>query len=302
MAEQIGQTNKWRDLYRLVILKEETLEEVNSYKLTMLNIYIFISTVLVLLSAIIVSIIFYTPIRKMVPGYGDPNENPAYITLFTKVEDMEKQLEAYEIYTSNFRKMVMGKDSINSIGHTTYQNDVNLFSSASENEAYDDILDRREFPVDSEINDDWMGDEDDSTSTLKFQSAKASIQAMDHLYILPPLSGPISSAFDAKVDHFGVDILAPKNTPVKAIMDGHVVASDWTLEAGNTIGIQHGNNIFSFYKHNAVLLKKAGSFVRAGEAIAIVGNTGKFTTGPHLHFELWQNGLPVDPELYIDFK
>ena len=85
------------------------------------------------------------------------------------------------------------------------------------------------------------------------------------------------------------------------IWDGHVITADWTLETGYTIGIQHNNDMVSFYKHNATLLKRTGAFVRAGEAVAIIGNTGKMSSGPHLHFELWLQGKPVDPTNYIDF-
>ena len=102
-------------------------------------------------------------------------------------------------------------------------------------------------------------------------------------------------------DHNGLDILAPKNTPIKAVMDGVVILSDWTLETGNTIGIMHDNQVMSFYKHNSSLLKKNGAIVRAGEAIAIIGNTGTLSSGPHLHFELWYKGKPVDPSRYINF-
>ena len=123
----------------------------------------------------------------------------------------------------------------------------------------------------------------------------------DYRFLMPPISGVVSSYFDPEKDHLGVDILAPHDTPVKAIWDGHVIMADWTLETGYTIGIQHSDDMISFYKHNASLLKKNGAFVRAGEAIAIIGNTGKLTSGPHLHFELWLQGKPVDPTNYIDF-
>jgi murein DD-endopeptidase MepM/ murein hydrolase activator NlpD len=112
----------------------------------------------------------------------------------------------------------------------------------------------------------------------------------------------VSDHFNPIKKHYGIDLVAPKNTPVKAILDGYVFSSDWTLETGNTVGIVHDNNIISFYKHNAVNLKKAGTYVRAGEAIAIIGNTGILTDGPHLHFELWVDGTPVNPADYFSFK
>ena len=118
---------------------------------------------------------------------------------------------------------------------------------------------------------------------------------------IAPISGEGSAPFDLDQHHRGIDILAPKDTPVKAIMDGYVFISDWTLETGNTIGIQHVDGLVSFYKHNSSLLKGQGSFVRAGEAIAIIGNTGTLSDGPHLHFELWHNGVALDPAEYINF-
>ena len=120
--------------------------------------------------------------------------------------------------------------------------------------------------------------------------------------IIVPVSGVISSEFQPNIRHYGIDILAPKNTPVKAMMDGFVFSSGWDLETGYTLGIQHKGNILSFYKHNSILLKEKGTFVRAGEAVAIIGNTGTLSSGPHLHFELWHSGKPVNPKDFINFN
>lgn len=111
---------------------------------------------------------------------------------------------------------------------------------------------------------------------------------LESMFLTTPLSGQVSASFSLAKKHYGTDIIAPKNTPIRAVADGFVVSSDWTLETGNTIAIQHANNVVSFYKHNSSLLKKTGEKVKTGEAIAIIGNTGEQTTGPHLHFELWQ--------------
>jgi murein DD-endopeptidase MepM/ murein hydrolase activator NlpD len=124
---------------------------------------------------------------------------------------------------------------------------------------------------------------------------------IEQLYFVPPLSGTVSMQYSPDKKHYGIDVIAPKNSAIKAAMDGFIVMSDWTLETGNTIGIQHANNIVTFYKHNSVLLKKTGEKVKAGEAIAIIGNTGELTNGPHLHFEIWNRGTPVNPEDYISF-
>ena len=125
---------------------------------------------------------------------------------------------------------------------------------------------------------------------------------LEQMYFTAPVAGSISAGFDSESGHIGVDIIAPKNTPIKSAMDGWVIASDWTLDTGNTIAVQHTNNIVTFFKHNSVLLKKTGEFVKAGEAIAIIGNTGELTDGPHLHFELWHRGAPVNPVDYVSFR
>jgi murein DD-endopeptidase MepM/ murein hydrolase activator NlpD len=121
-------------------------------------------------------------------------------------------------------------------------------------------------------------------------------------FFFTPVKGVISSSFNAAVKHFGVDIVAKKDTPIKATMGGTVIFATWSSESGHTITVQHKNHIISVYKHNSVLLKKTGALVKAGEPIAIIGNTGEETTGPHLHFELWKNGIAIDPQDYIIFK
>jgi len=120
--------------------------------------------------------------------------------------------------------------------------------------------------------------------------------------LMAPVIGPIGKGYDLSVSHFGIDILAPENTAVKAIADGLVLQSDWTVETGNSIMILHSNGVISVYKHNSSLLKSNYEKVTQGEAVAIIGNTGRLTTGPHVHFELWIDGFPVDPATYINFQ
>ena len=129
-----------------------------------------------------------------------------------------------------------------------------------------------------------------------------STKILGSLFFVAPVTGSISAGYLNVKSHLGVDILAPKDSPIKSIMGGMVVFSDWTMESGNTIVVQHSNNIVSIYKHNSILLKKIGERIEAGEAIAIIGNTGTLTDGPHLHFELWYEGYPVDPEKFINFN
>jgi murein DD-endopeptidase MepM/ murein hydrolase activator NlpD len=126
--------------------------------------------------------------------------------------------------------------------------------------------------------------------------------ATANLYFFTPLKGSITNSFEPTSRHYGIDIVAPKNEAIKATLDGTVIFAEWTVKTGYVIQLQHANNLTSIYKHNSVLLKEVGDAILAGEAIAIVGNSGKLTSGPHLHFELWRDGVALDPEKYINFK
>jgi murein DD-endopeptidase MepM/ murein hydrolase activator NlpD len=269
-----------------VLRKDETLEEVASYRLTLLNIYILLSSIVIFAMGLMLAGIFFTPLKRLVPGYGEPSQHPDYIRLTKKMETLESELDSYRLYYEHFSRLINLSDSIRtpSLEHkprVTVQPIVpKLAGTSSDSE-----------PLKKE------------TERIVASPAPitSGLHAASYRYLMPPISGVLSSGFDADENHLGVDILAPLNTPVKAIWDGHVIMADWTLETGYTIGVQHSNDMVSFYKHNASLLKRNGAFVRAGEAIAIIGNTGKLTTGPHLHFELWLEGKPVDPTHYIDF-
>jgi len=285
MIEQVKTRKRnWHTKYRLVLRKDETLEEVGSYRLTLLNIYILLSSIVILAMTLMVVVIFFTPLKHLVPGYAEPNQHPDYIKLTKKMATLEAELKSYKLYYENFNKLISLADS-SAAPTTHYTPKLKPARPDTESEP-------------SRVSTDLPLKVDPPVNT----SPKSSmLNPADYRFLMPPISGVISSYFDPEKDHLGVDILAPHDTPVKAIWDGHVIMADWTLETGYTIGIQHNDDMVSFYKHNASLLKKNGAFVRAGEAIAIIGNTGKLTTGPHLHFELWLQGKPVDPTNYIDF-
>jgi len=285
MIEQVKTRKRnWHTKYRLVLRKDETLEEVGSYRLTLLNIYILLSSIVILAMSLMAVVIFFTPLKHLVPGYGEPSQHPDYIKLTKKMATLESELESYKLYYENFNKLISLSDS-SAARSTNYTSKIKPAKKEPE------ILST---PVSSDAP---MKIEPPVNTSPK----SAMLNPADYRFLMPPISGVVSSYFDPEKDHLGVDILAPHDTPVKAIWDGHVIMADWTLETGYTIGIQHADDMVSFYKHNASLLKKNGAFVRAGEAIAIIGNTGKLTSGPHLHFELWLQGKPVDPTNYIDF-
>ncbi|MDX1666567.1 MAG: M23 family metallopeptidase [Saprospiraceae bacterium] len=282
---------KLRHRYRLVLMNNETFEEIGSYRLTMLNFYLLVSTVVVIVATIAVLVIFFTPLRRYLPGYGDVAEKRELQTLHRQVEEMEAELRAQRAYTENVRRIL--------VGDVETAEDVENRSPQLADTAIREVLPsetdqhlRREVELE-EVS--------QAARTTRAAAMPGRELPLEQIYFGTPVNGDISAGFMPDRNHYGVDVLAPKNTPIQAIMDGYVIFSDWTLETGNTIGIQHSNNIISIYKHNSTLLKEVGDYVNSGEAVAIIGNTGTLSDGPHLHFELWYKGKPVNPTEYINF-
>ncbi len=259
---------KAQETFKVVILDEETFQEVKSYRLSRLNIYTMLSLLFLVLTSLILSLFFFTPARKLVPGYGEIEENSEFIELKSEMDTLTSIVSNQQVYINSLRTLLSGKSD-------TKLPNIQSISSA--------------IPSDNiELTGAQVAE---TTRSLK----------LDQLSFVPPLRGTISAKYAPEIEHQGVDIIAPKDTPIQATMQGIVISSDWTLETGNTIIIQHPNDILSAYKHNSALLKNAGDRVEAGEAIAIIGNTGELSDGPHLHFELWYGGYHVDPALYIRF-
>ncbi len=294
MTEPYKEQKSWRErlqhTYRLIIMNNETFEEIGSYRLSLLNVYILVSMLAVSVATLVIMLIAFTPLKRMIPGYGDVRRDQELVRIYQQLDSMEQIVEAHRIYTENFRKMLTAE--------------VDTFVQKPERLAGED--DSLELLAIGPSEEEELLREEVALEELSADVARAVNVAprevpIEQLYFVPPLRGEISAGFMPDKKHFGIDILAPRNTPVKAAMDGWVVFSDWTLETGNTLAIQHPNNILTFYKHNSSLLKHVGDYVRAGEAVAIIGNTGALSTGPHLHFELWYKGKPVNPVDYITF-
>ncbi len=282
-----------RQDYRLTVMNNETFEEVGAYKLSALNLYIILSAIIVAVAILVISLIVFTPIKRYIPGYGDLSQQTEAIRLNKEVLAFEKELDAHGKYTENFRRMLVG--------------DVIEDSTANQAQEADEIPDSL-LNVDRIEEDEMLRQEIEHNEMIEQQALLGKTAnyipkdiPLEQIYFIPPVNGLVSEGYAIDKKHYGVDILAPKNTPILAALDGYVFTSDWTLETGNTIGIQHRNNIITFYKHNSSLLKKVGDQVKAGEAVAVVGNTGTLSNGPHLHFELWHNGHHVNPEDYIHF-
>jgi len=274
MAESAGTKRKiWerlKDTYRISILDDENLEEIGSYNVSLLNFYIFISVIGMLLSLLVISFIVFTPVKRLIPGYGDISDNRKFIELSRKVEELEQELVASETYTQGLKNLLSGGDLLN------------------EGSAKDK-------------NDDNQTTEKKRLTGSDIEDIKRA-RGLNYLRFITPVQGTVSAPYKPDVGHYGIDIVAPKNSPVKSIMDGVVISADWSAKSGNTLIIQHDKSIVSSYKHLSVMFVKTGDIVKTGEGIAIIGNSGELTTGPHLHFELWYEGRSVNPQNLINFN
>lgn len=282
--------NRLRDKYRLVILNEETFEEKLSFRLSRLNVFVVLGLLSMLLVFITSYIIAFTPLREYIPGYTDVAMQRRIYELQMRSDSIQRSLQNNELYLQNLR-MVLGADSTAILKNAT--------PDTTGRKKYTDIFDKKS-PEDSLLRVDY---ENQSKYNLFYSDAasdKSTSNSRNYTFFTP-VKGIVSSKYNPLLKHFGIDIVANSNEAIKAVQGGTVIFSGWTVETGNVIIISHPGNIVSVYKHNSVLLKKEGSVVRAGETIAIIGESGELSTGPHLHFELWINGNPVNPSDFIIF-
>ncbi len=292
MAKENKETeSKLRKKYHLVVYNNDTYEEKANFKFTLLaflNIVIFSSVLLIVL---VTYLIAFTPLREYIPGYTDVSLNRRVYEMERRADSMELVFKQKDLYINNLKRIIMGDDfetdSVNSLLTTSSNTN---FNNITDKKSKEDSLFRVEY-------------ESETRNNLFKHEIISNIPAEYKLVaFFCPMTGVVTSHFNREEKHFGIDIVADNNSVIKATSDGTVVYSDWTVENGYCIGIQHNGNLFSVYKHNAVLLKDDGDFVSAGEPIAIYGNSGSMSTGPHLHFEIWYNGTPLNPEDYISFE
>lgn len=275
---------KLKNKYRLVILNDATFEERFSYRLSPLNLVTLLISFAVLIVLLVSLVIIFTPLRESIPGYTDVNLRKDLTKMVLKTDSLENRLRQNNAYLMNIRGILKGEpplpfDSISEEPAVELKGDPSLKSKE------DSLL--REYV-----------EREDSYSLTKGDQSEP---AVSKIYFFSPLKGSITEGFDASKKHFGVDVVAPKNEAIKATLDGTVIFAEWTVETGYVIHLQHINDLVSIYKHNSVLLKSTGEIVKAGEAIAIVGNSGELTSGLHLHFELWKDGKALNPIDYVNF-
>ncbi|PWL39856.1 peptidase M23 [Flagellimonas aquimarina] len=271
--------------YRLVILNENTFEEKISFKLSRLNVFVTGTLFIIVLIGLTTLIIAFSPLREYIPGYSSTRLKRQATELTYKTDSLVTVLNYTNRYLDNVRLVLRGDIENNEVNRDSLFEKYKLDPSTVDlTPIREDLLLREEVELED-----------------KYNLFERNVENVGSL-LFSPVSGTLSQTFDAKAKHYAVDVVAPKDTPVKSIADGTVLFSEWTAETGYVIIIEHQDNLTSVYKHNGSLSKSQGDLVRAGEVIASIGNTGELTTGPHLHFELWNNGKPVNPLNYIDFK
>lgn len=277
---------KLRNKYRLVILNDSTFEEKVSLRLSPLNVFTIIGSFALLWTIIVAVIIVFTPIREYIPGYTDVDLRSDVISLTFKADSMELELAQKHLYLQNINRILKGEP-------IPIENEEHIDSSRDYSE-----ISVTKTPADSLLR---VYVESEDQFNLNAAEEGITNVGIRNFTFFAPVNGTVTSDFDMEQNHFGIDVVAPENEAIKSCLNGTVVFAEWTVATGYVIQVQHNNNLLSVYKHNAVLLKKPGDFVNAGEAIAIIGNSGELTTGPHLHFELWYDGNPINPKDYMVF-
>jgi len=279
---------KLRNKYRLIIYNDKSFEEVLTFRLTKLNVFMLVGFLIVFFMFFVYFTIALTPLKAyVIPDFPKAEEREGIIMNALKVDSLENQLKLYDNYLKNMKRVVRGEDlpSYNQYG----KDSAIPFQNVDFKHSKDDSILRKQVEAEEEF-------------SLNLYEQDNNTDALAGLLFFPPVHGLISNHQDQLEGHYGTDIVTTKDNVIYAVLDGTVIFSQWTLETGYVIHIQHDRDLVSVYKHCAKMFKSVGSKVTTGEAIGIVGNTGEYTTGPHLHFELWHKGVALNPESYIIFE
>ena len=276
---------KLTDKYRLVVLNEDTFEEKLTFKLTRLNVFLLGSIFSILLIVGTIFLIAFTPLKEYIPGYSSTQLRREATQLIYKVDSLEQVISVNNVYIEKVRALLTGE-----VTEVQFDKDSILDAIQMERDSFNlsPSSDDLEFRLDGESIDRY---------SLFNEATKDS-----EIVLFSPVTGTITDHYNPQEKHFAIDIAVEMGTPVKAIADGTVIFAEWTAETGHVVIVEHIRGFISVYKHNTALHKQQGDLVKSGEVLASAGNSGELSTGPHLHFELWSDGYPVNPVNYIDFE
>ena len=287
MPKNEKKKRSWRDKYRFSVTNDTTFQEVWRLRLTQYNAFLLITALFFFVIGTTASLIAFTNLREFIPGYPDVTMRRNILVSAIRLDSLEKELALRDKYFANLNSIIAGNQP------------ADIYALRDTTRNYKSIT-FKDSPEDSSLR-AQVENEDRYNLTLG-PVASEPVTSLAGLHFFPPVKGMVSGKFDPRSKHFGTDIVTKPKSPVDAALDGTVIFTGWTMETGFVIEVQHSNNIVSVYKHNASLLKATGDMVRTGEAIAVVGDSGElYTSGPHLHFEIWYKGRPLDPEEHIIF-
>lgn len=268
---------------RLLVVNEETLEEVFSLRLTLVNVFVVATLGAILIIFVTTYIIAFTPLREYIPGYASTNLKKEAVALAVKTDSLTNLLQANDIHLLAIKNVLTGK--LETTQYTTdsilpeVENNIQVPGpSPAENKLREEVVKEDKYNI--------------------FEQARPN----SSLVFFAPVRGLITEKYNTNNKHYAVDVAVAKNTPIKAVLGGSVIFANWTPTEGNVIIIRHSDGFISVYKHAASLTKTQGDVVRSGEAIALAGSTGTASTGIHLHFELWKDGYPINPQKFITFE
>ncbi|MBA4322276.1 MAG: peptidase M23 [Odoribacter sp.] len=286
MAKNDKNKRNWRDKYKFAIFNDTTFEEVWRVRITQYNAFLLIALFVFFIIGATTSIIAFTNVREFIPGYPDVTMRRNILMSAIRLDSLERELALRDKYFANLNAIISGKQPGEIIPRLDSAKNYESIKFAN---SPDDQALRTRVEKEEQFNLTLGPRINESTSLAS-------------LHFFPPVKGIVTGKFDLRTKHYGTDIVTKPKSPVLAVLDGTVIFTGWTMETGYVIEIQHVNNLVSVYKHNAGLLKEAGDLVRAGEAISVVGDSGEmYTSGPHLHLEIWYKGSPLDPEKHILF-
>jgi len=270
---------------RLVILNEDTFEEIFSLKLTLMNVFVVATIGTGLIIFITTYIIAFTPLREFIPGYSSSKLKREATELALKSDSLAFALKKNEAYLASIKKILTGD-----LEFAKFNKDSIVAADAVDAAKIDMSPTEEDLKLREQVA------QEDKYNLFEKAESKAS------LVLFPPAKGSITQNYNTKTKHFAVDLALAKNTPIKAIISGTVIFADWTPNSGNVIILRHNNGFISAYKNTASLTKTVGDVVKTGEVIALAGLSGQESSGIHLHFELWKDGYSINPTQFIDFE
>lgn len=279
----------WRVNHRLVITDESTHAHIFEMLLTPRRLFVVITTSAFVLIFLTTMLIAFTPLRVYVPGYTNPDEYRLYKKMANRVDSLENALSQNQQYLDNFFNVLNG---VVKVEETEETNEKVAARQKEKEEIVKSALDEIEQKAD-QISMRIMDKRDKTTMPLNQKTALRSIS------LSPPAVGVVTKLFSMNEKHFGIDIKNEKGTPISSVADGFVLYVGYTPKEGNIIMIQHSGDLISIYKCAESILKKMGDKVNIGDLIATMGNTGLESKQDHLHFELWYNGIPINPIEYM---